>query len=232
MRRFLLEERRSRVAGLRGDAGQRRRLRQRQGHRGAGLGGQAVRAAGPAAPGEGVPRDGAGHRGAALHAPRAPAAGDRGRRARRAVGHGHVRGPGRGAGGRRVQRARGATASDRAGARRLGHRCAATSPIREVNRELGLELEAADDVTTIGGLCTKLAGGIPNRDARLAANDGIVLVVLDATPADGAPRPRDSAARRWSQSPIPSDGRRDAAIRSDRPLDQGWQGSTILPGQN
>ena len=27
----------------------------------------------------------------------------------------------------------------------------------------------------------KLAGGIPNRGARLAANDGVVLVVLDAT---------------------------------------------------
>ena len=94
-------------AGLRGQPGQHRRLRQRQGHRGAGLGGQAVRAAGPAAAGEGVPRDGAGHRGAALHAPRAPAAGHRRRRARRAVGHGDVRGSGRGAGGRGVQRARG-----------------------------------------------------------------------------------------------------------------------------
>ena len=55
-------------------------------------------------------------------------------------------------------------------------------PLRELNRELGLELEAPDDVTTVGGLATKLAGGIPNRGARLAANDGIVLVVLDATP--------------------------------------------------
>ncbi len=54
--------------------------------------------------------------------------------------------------------------------------------VRELNRELGLELEAPADVTTVGGLATKLAGGIPNRGARLAANDGIVLVVLDATP--------------------------------------------------
>jgi putative hemolysin len=53
--------------------------------------------------------------------------------------------------------------------------------IREVNRELGIELDAPPDVTTLAGLCTKLAGGIPNRGARLAANDGVVLVVLDAT---------------------------------------------------
>ena len=54
-------------------------------------------------------------------------------------------------------------------------------PIREINRELGIGLEAPDGVTTIAGLCTKLASGIPNRGARLAANDGITLVVLDAT---------------------------------------------------
>jgi putative hemolysin len=53
--------------------------------------------------------------------------------------------------------------------------------IREINRELGIELEAPPDVTTLAGLCMKLAGGIPNRGARLAANDGVVLVVLDAT---------------------------------------------------
>ena len=53
--------------------------------------------------------------------------------------------------------------------------------IRQVNRELGIELDAPPDVTTLAGLCTKLAGGIPNRGARLAANDGVVLVVLDAT---------------------------------------------------
>ena len=54
-------------------------------------------------------------------------------------------------------------------------------PIRELNRELGIELEAPEDVVTVAGLCMKLAGGIPNRGARLAANDGIVLVVQDAT---------------------------------------------------
>jgi len=56
------------------------------------------------------------------------------------------------------------------------------APVREVNRELGLDLEETDGATTIGGLCAKLAGGIPNPNARLAAEDGTVIVVLDATP--------------------------------------------------
>jgi putative hemolysin len=55
------------------------------------------------------------------------------------------------------------------------------APIREVNRELELALEEPEGVMTIAGLCTHLANGIPNRGARLAANDGIALVVLDAT---------------------------------------------------
>jgi putative hemolysin len=55
------------------------------------------------------------------------------------------------------------------------------TPIRDVNRELGLALEEPEGVTTLAGLCSHLAGGIPNRSARLAANDGVVLVVLDAT---------------------------------------------------
>jgi len=55
------------------------------------------------------------------------------------------------------------------------------TPIREVNRALELDLEQPEGVTTIGGLCSHLACGVPNRGARLAANDGIVLVVLDTT---------------------------------------------------
>jgi putative hemolysin len=54
--------------------------------------------------------------------------------------------------------------------------------VRELNRELGLELEALEGSTTVAGLCARLAGGIPNRNARLAASNGVVLVVLDATP--------------------------------------------------
>jgi putative hemolysin len=56
-------------------------------------------------------------------------------------------------------------------------------PLREVNRELDLPLDTPDGVTTIGGLCTHLAGGaIPQRGARLAGNDGLVLVVIGASP--------------------------------------------------
>ena len=55
------------------------------------------------------------------------------------------------------------------------------TPIRDVNRELGIELEEPEGATTIAGLCHALAGGIPNRNARLAAEDGSVLVVLEAS---------------------------------------------------
>ena len=54
-------------------------------------------------------------------------------------------------------------------------------PIREVNRELGIELEEPPGVTTMAGLCTALAGGIPNRNARLAPGEGSVLVVLEVS---------------------------------------------------
>ena len=54
-------------------------------------------------------------------------------------------------------------------------------PLRDVNRELGLDLPESEGATTVAGLAAKLAGGIPNRGARLAANDGIVLVVLEAS---------------------------------------------------
>ena len=53
-------------------------------------------------------------------------------------------------------------------------------PIREVNRQLEIDLDAPEGVGTMAGLCAELARGIPNRGARLAANDGIVLVVLEA----------------------------------------------------
>jgi len=56
------------------------------------------------------------------------------------------------------------------------------APIREVNRELGTDLEEPAGASTIAGLCFALAGGIPNRNARLAAADGSVLVVLEASP--------------------------------------------------
>jgi putative hemolysin len=55
------------------------------------------------------------------------------------------------------------------------------TPIREVNRELGIELDEPAGVTSMAGLTHALAGGIPNPNARLAASDGSVLVVLEAT---------------------------------------------------
>ena len=67
------------------------------------------------------------------------------------------------------------------------------TPIRDVNRELGVELDEPADVTTMAGLATALAGGIPNRNARLAAADGSVLVVLRGVVAYGQARPGDSA---------------------------------------
>lgn len=55
-------------------------------------------------------------------------------------------------------------------------------PIRDINREMELDLEESDGVTTIAGLCNVLAGGMANRGARLAAGHGVTLVVQDATP--------------------------------------------------
>jgi len=55
------------------------------------------------------------------------------------------------------------------------------TPIRDVNRELGTDLEEPAGASTVAGLCFVLGGGIPNRNARLAAADGSVLVVLEAS---------------------------------------------------
>jgi putative hemolysin len=55
-------------------------------------------------------------------------------------------------------------------------------PLRELNRALELALPESPGATTVGGLAVKLGGGIPNRNARLAAQDGTVLIVLDASP--------------------------------------------------
>jgi putative hemolysin len=55
-------------------------------------------------------------------------------------------------------------------------------PLRDLNREAGLDLDEREGATTVNGLCNQLAGGVPNRNARLAATDGTVLIVLDASP--------------------------------------------------
>jgi len=56
------------------------------------------------------------------------------------------------------------------------------APIREVNRELEIDLQEGRDYSTVAGLSIALAGGIPSPGTRLAARDGTVLEVLEATP--------------------------------------------------
>jgi magnesium and cobalt exporter, CNNM family len=56
-------------------------------------------------------------------------------------------------------------------------------PLREVTRELGVDIEPPPGITTVGGLSSALAGGvIPQRGARLADRSGLILEVLDASP--------------------------------------------------
>lgn len=54
-------------------------------------------------------------------------------------------------------------------------------PIRDVNRELGLDLPEEDGWTTVAGLVLSLAGRIPARGERFVAEDGTVLQVVDST---------------------------------------------------
>ena len=57
------------------------------------------------------------------------------------------------------------------------------TPIRELNRALDLDLPEHDQWTTVGGLCTALAGGIPSKGERLVdPGSGIVFEVVSATP--------------------------------------------------
>jgi putative hemolysin len=57
-----------------------------------------------------------------------------------------------------------------------------TAAIRDVNRELGLELEEGAGWSTVGGLCAAKTGTIPQPGLRLTMADGTVLEVLDASP--------------------------------------------------
>jgi putative hemolysin len=57
-----------------------------------------------------------------------------------------------------------------------------TAAIRDVNRELSIDLEEPEVATTLGGLMIELAGGrIPRIDERFVAHDGTELEVLDAS---------------------------------------------------
>jgi putative hemolysin len=55
------------------------------------------------------------------------------------------------------------------------------APVREVNRALGLDLPEGEGFTTIAGVCIALAGDVPPRGARLRAQDGTQLEVVDAS---------------------------------------------------
>jgi putative hemolysin len=59
---------------------------------------------------------------------------------------------------------------------------AAATTIRDVNRELDLELEEPEGCTTIGGLCMVLSGGrIPRSGEQFVAADGTRVHVVEAT---------------------------------------------------
>jgi putative hemolysin len=57
------------------------------------------------------------------------------------------------------------------------------TPIREINRELGVDLPEGDNWSTIAGLCTHLAGWIPSVGTRVTCEDGTILEVVDASPS-------------------------------------------------
>jgi putative hemolysin len=57
-----------------------------------------------------------------------------------------------------------------------------TTPIRELNRDLELELPEGDSWTTVGGLCIALSGMIPPAGVKLTAEDGTRLEILEASP--------------------------------------------------
>ncbi|MFH0899585.1 MAG: hemolysin family protein [Pseudomonadota bacterium] len=56
-----------------------------------------------------------------------------------------------------------------------------TVPIREVNRELDLELPEGEDWTTIAGLVLTLTGVVPQQGKRITIQDGTILEVVEAT---------------------------------------------------
>jgi putative hemolysin len=57
-----------------------------------------------------------------------------------------------------------------------------TVAVREVNRELGLELPESAEWTTLAGLALALASRIPAVGERLVVSNGVVLEIVDASP--------------------------------------------------
>jgi CBS domain containing-hemolysin-like protein len=92
----------------------------------------------------------------------------------------------------------------------------ARASLDDVSRALGLNLNAtadAEEVDTIGGLITTLAGRVPVRGEIVTASDGLEFEILDADPRRlkrikirrmGAPRTRRNAPRR-SRDSVPPD---------------------------
>ncbi len=59
----------------------------------------------------------------------------------------------------------------------------ASAALRDVNRELGLDLDEDQDYSTVAGLCIALAGGaIPEPGTKLKAEGGLVVEVLESSP--------------------------------------------------
>jgi CBS domain containing-hemolysin-like protein len=91
----------------------------------------------------------------------------------------------------------------------------ARASLEDVSRALGLNLNAtadAEEVDTIGGLITTLAGRVPVRGEIVAARDGLEFEILDADPRRlkrikirrmDAPRTRRNAIRRSRESGLP-----------------------------
>ncbi|NUP09900.1 MAG: HlyC/CorC family transporter [Polyangiaceae bacterium] len=55
-------------------------------------------------------------------------------------------------------------------------------PIRDVNRELDLELPEGESFSTIAGLCLELAGRIPKPGQRFETDGGTILEIIAASP--------------------------------------------------
>ncbi len=56
------------------------------------------------------------------------------------------------------------------------------APVRDLNRELQLDLPEADAYATVAGLCIHLAGRLPQAGTKLTLPDGTVLEVAEASP--------------------------------------------------
>ena len=57
-----------------------------------------------------------------------------------------------------------------------------TTPVREVNRQLGMSLAEDERYSTIAGLCIAQTGWIPSVGARLKLPDGTVIEIVDSSP--------------------------------------------------